>query len=96
MKRKLMLYVAVLRYPDGKWYAYSPDLETKHPITEDLTDDTLILGKTFIPDFKHTTIKTMRPLDMLTAKSAVIKMLLSEGQDWDKTFISLNAIYLVY
>jgi hypothetical protein len=95
MKRKLMMYVAVLRYPDGNWYVYSPDLKTKHPVAEDLTDDTITLGRTFIPDFK--TVRGLsRPLDMLNARRVVIKMLLSEGQDWEKVFISLNTVYFEY
>lgn len=91
MKILRKLYVAILRYPDGKWYTYSPDLRVKYGITEDLTGDRETLAKIYESHIDEVVL-LQRPLDMLRAISMTKRMLLGEGENYNQVFISINDV----
>lgn len=92
MEVKFKLYIAILRYPDGSWHAYSPDLNTAHQVGGNLKGDKLALIKVFIDDIRNGMLHE-QPMDYLNAIAVSKKWLLTEGLDYTKVFIDIEDCY---
>lgn len=86
------LFVGILRYPDGTWHIYSPDLDVEYQVGGNLHGDSVAIANMLIPAIKDGMLKTWPPMHYVASRSVIIKWLLEHGYEWEKVFIDLEYV----
>lgn len=92
MDRYFTLFVSILRFPDGTWHIYSPDLDTEHQVGANLKGDKDAIANVLIPDITAGKLQSMPPVDRILMRKLTINWLLANGYDWDVTLIDYESV----
>lgn len=92
MEEYFTLFVGILRFPDGTWHVYSPDLDTEHQVGANLKGDKDAIANMFIPDIHAGKLVSMPPVDRLIMRKMTINWLLTRGYEWGRVFIDYESV----
>ena len=92
MKEFFSLFVCILRFPEGSWHIYSPDLDKVYKVGANLKGDKDAIAKMLIPDIMAGRLQSMPPVDRILARQMTINWLLANGYKWEETLIDYEIV----
>ena len=92
MKEFFSLFVCILRFPEGSWNIYSPDLDKAYKVGANLKGDKDAIAKMLIPDIMAGRLQSMPPVDRILARQMTINWLLANGYKWEETLIDYEIV----